>query len=424
MIPDPAPGTRPDAFARRSWVLLFVAVCLVAANLRVTIMGVGPLLDQIAADQGVSPAALGALASVPLLAWGLFSPLAQGISARLGMSRTVSGALVVLALGTVWRSLPGSPLNLWLGTALIGFGLAIGNVLMPAVIKRDFGERVPLVMGAYTALLSGSAAIAAGLVVPISQLARAGAGAEAGAELGWRIALLATGALILPALAVWIWATRGGSAQATATAQTAAAATSATDHRAGRRIWGDRLAWLVSVYMGTQSAAFYMLSAWLAPYSTGMGRSAVLAGIDVMIYQLMGVAGSMLLPLLNRGRMRRWTPALIPAVTLLSAIGMLAAPGVLPLWLVTAGLSTGAALTIALTLTATRSRTAQHAAALSGMAQSVGYLIATVGPIAFGWLHGLNGGWLAPFALVWLALAVQLGSGLIVGKPRFVLEPR
>ncbi|MBN9611972.1 MAG: MFS transporter, partial [Actinobacteria bacterium] len=258
------------------------------------------------------------------------------------------------------------------------------------------------------------------------------AGAEAGAELGWRIALLATGALILPALAVWIWATRGGSAQAaspapgdTATADAAAvAAAAATDHRAGRRIWGDRLAWLVSVYMGTQSAAFYMLSAWLAPYSTGMGRSAVLAGIDVMIYQLMGVAGSMLLPLLNRGRMRRWTPALIPAITLLSAIGMLAAPGVLPLWLVTAGLSTGAALTIALTLTATRSRTAQHAAALSGMAQSVGYLIATIGPIAFGWLHGLNGSWLAPFALVWLSLAVQLGSGLIVGKPRFVLESR
>ena len=93
---------------RHPWVLLFVAVCLVAANLRMTITGVGPLLDQIAEDQRVSPAALGALASVPLLAWGLFSPLAQGISARVGLSRAISWALLVLALGTVWRSLPGS----------------------------------------------------------------------------------------------------------------------------------------------------------------------------------------------------------------------------------------------------------------------------------------------------------------------------
>ena len=120
---------------RRPWALLFVAVCLVAVNLRMTITGVGPLLEQIAAEQRVSPATLGALASVPLLAWGLFSPLAQGLSARLGLSRAVSGSLVVLALGTVWRSLPGPSANLWLGTALIGFGLAIGNVLMPAVIK-------------------------------------------------------------------------------------------------------------------------------------------------------------------------------------------------------------------------------------------------------------------------------------------------
>src|SRR5690606_31135838 len=131
--------------------------------------GVGPLLEEIAADQGVEVAVLGALASLPLLAWGLFSPLAHGLSMRLGMSQTVSWSLVVLALGTVWRSMPGAPANLWLGTALTGIALAIGNVLMPAVIKRDFGARVPLVMGLYTALLGGVGALGSGVVVPISQ---------------------------------------------------------------------------------------------------------------------------------------------------------------------------------------------------------------------------------------------------------------
>lgn len=410
---------------RRPWALLFVAVCLVAVNLRMTITGVGPLLEQIAAEQRVSPATLGALASVPLLAWGLFSPLAQGISARLGLSRAVSGSLVVLALGTVWRSLPGPSANLWLGTALIGFGLAIGNVLMPAVIKRDFGGRVPLVMGAYTALLGGVGAVAAGIVVPISQLPWG----ASGESLGWRVALLATGLLLPPALVVWVWANRGRSARGgDAEADQARAGspdpgrTPPDDARAGRRIWGDPLAWQVSIYMGAQSASFYMLSTWLAPYAIALGRSPVLAGVDVMTYQLIGIAGSMLLPLIARGRLRRWAPALVAVCSLVAAIGFVAAPALLPLWLVVGGLAAGSSLTLALTLTAVRARSQQSAAALSGMAQSVGYLVAAGGPIAFGWLHGLSGGWVAPFALVWLAVAVQLGTGLAVGRPRFVLS--
>ena len=413
--------------ARRPWVLLFIAVCLIAANLRVTIMGIGPLLDEIADDQHVSPAALGALASVPLLAWGIFSPLAQGFSSRFGMSRTVSGALVILALGTIWRSLPGPQANIWIGTALIGFGLAIGNVLMPAVIKRDFGERVPLVMGVYTALLSGSAAIAAGLVVPISHFEPGGSGQG----LGWRVALLATGALIPPALIVWIWATRrprpadpgpflAGAESARATGGVEAAGPA--DDRAGRRIWRDPLAWRVSVYMGTQSAGFYMLSAWLAPYSASIGRDPVVAGIDVMIYQLFGIAGSLMLPLVARGRVRPWVPGAVPAITLIAVVGVLVAPALLPLWLVIAGTMTGSAITIALTLTASRARTARHAAALSGMAQSVGYLIAMCGPIAFGWVLGLGIGWAAPFALVWVSLAAQSVFGFSVRRQQYVLD--
>ena len=407
---------------RHPWVLLFVAVCLVAANLRMTITGVGPLLDQIAEDQRVSPAALGALASVPLLAWGLFSPLAQGISARVGLSRAISWALLVLALGTVWRSLPGSPANLWLGTALIGFGLALGNVLVPTVIKRDFSDRLPLVMGVYTALLGGSAALAAGATVPISQLPLG----PSGSALGWQAALLMTGALLPVALVVWVWADRrrGRARGADERAAAPSAPRPPGDLRVGRRIWGDPLAWLISLYMGAQSASFYILSTWLAPYSASLGRSAVVAGFDVMLFQLLSIAGSMLLPLLARGRMLRWTHSLVALVALVSAIGYVAAPAMLPLWLIVGGIAAGASLTTALMLASVRARTQQQAAALSGMVQSVGYLIAMLGPIAFGWLHGLTGGWIWSFALVWAVLAVQLVVGIFAGRPRFVLEPR
>ena len=191
------PATAPTARSARSWVPLLIATCLVAANMRMTITGVGSLLEEIADDRGVPTAALGALGSVPLAAWALVSPLGHWLSARIGMSNGVSLALVVLAGGTVWRSLPGSPLNLWIGTAFIGAGLAIANVLMPASIKRDFPGHVPAVMGVYTALLSGVGAVAAGVVVPLSAVRTPSGGA-----FGWEGALLLTGALLPIALVV------------------------------------------------------------------------------------------------------------------------------------------------------------------------------------------------------------------------------
>src|SRR5690554_4177354 len=111
----------------RPWVLMFVAVALIAMNMRMTITGVGPLLDQIARDEGVSLSVLGVLGSIPLIAWAIISPLAHWVSSRIGMYNAVSWSLVVLAAGTIWRSTPGGVANLMIGTALIGIGLAIGN---------------------------------------------------------------------------------------------------------------------------------------------------------------------------------------------------------------------------------------------------------------------------------------------------------
>lgn len=414
----------------RPWALMFAAVCLVAANMRTTIMGVGPLLEQIAVDQDASPAALGALASVPLVAWALISPLAHGLSSRLGLTRAVTWSLLVLLIGTVWRSLPGAPANLWLGTALIGASLAIGNVLLPAVIKREFARRIPLVMGVYSALLSGVSSVAAGLAVPISRL-----GAE-DHELGWRLALLCSGALLPLAIIVWIVANTRSSRRAASTAgpggkpgaepDTGSNAIPSTrrspETDAGRRIWADGVAWLVALYMGAQSAVFFTLAAWIAPIGSSFGRSAVSAGFDVMLYQMLGVGGTMLVPLMFRSRLRRWWPAILPLFTSTASIGIVTTPDLMPLWIVLGGPASGAALSLSLTLMAVRARDANAASALSGMAQSVGYLLAAIGPVLFGWLHEISGDWIVPLGLILVMAALQLAAGIAVGRDRFVLD--
>lgn len=399
----PSSGSRATSAA-----LLIAAVCLVAANMRPTITGLGPLLDQIGADTGMAVSTLGVLAAVPLVAWALFSPLAHDLSRRFGQPRVLLWSLLVLLAGTAVRSLPGPVVSLWIGTAVIGIGIAIINVLMPSVVKRDFAGHVPAVTALYTALLAGFGAISSGVVVPISHIDLGGDPA------GWRIALLVTGGILLPfAIAVWWCAHRGRRAHSR----------SASQHgRTG--IWTDPLAWLVAAYMGLQASMFYMLVTWLAAISMSTGRSEVVAGVDVMVYQLFSLAGSLLLPLVLRGRIERFAPALIPSLAIVGAAGLMLAPDAILVWTPLLGLSSGATLGMSLTLMAQRARDHDAASALSGMSQSVGYVIAAMGPVVFGWLHSLTGGWTASLSLLLAVLVVLTVVGVFAGRDRYVLDGR
>lgn len=395
-------------------MLLLIAVFLIALNLRMAITAVGPLLDQIAASHQISAALLGLLGALPLLVWGLVSPFAHSLSVRFGSTHTLTAALLVLMLGTVWRSLPGPVTHLWVGTALIGAGLAICNALLPAVFKREFPSRVPLLMGCYSAFLGLTAAIGAGFSVPLSLLN------PSSTLTGWQFSLLMFGFPLPVALVVWAFVGRR-SRRATPHASDPIPATRPPTF-VGRRIWADPLAWQVSFYMGAQSAIFYAMASWLAPYAVSLGTSPVQAGVLVMIFSGLGMFGSLALPFATRNAVvHRIAPSALAGIMLLCLVGIALAPAAMLVWIVIAGLTGGASFTVALTLMAERARTAEHATALSGMGQSIGYIIAAIGPFAFGSLLDISGGWVAPFALLWLCAIGQLSLGVSVGKPRYVL---
>ncbi|MEU8967284.1 MFS transporter, partial [Streptomyces sp. NPDC048491] len=56
----------------------------------------------------------------------------------------------------------------------------------------------------------------------------------------------------------------------------------------------------------------------------------------------------------------------------------------------------------------------------SGMAQTVGYLLAAVGPLAAGAVHQATGGWTIPIALVLGVCAAALAVGLFAARDRTV----
>ncbi|GAA5153275.1 CynX/NimT family MFS transporter [Microbacterium pseudoresistens] len=393
--------------ARRPMLLAIVALCLIASLMRPAVTAVGPVIDRISADTGIPVALLGSLSTIVLITWAVVSPFAHGFGRRLGLGGAVLAAMGLLAVGVAIRSLPGSPAWLWIGTALIGVALAIGNVLLPAVIKKDFPLRVPLMMGVYSAILGGAGAVASGLAVPIADLT----GADAGA--GWRLSLAITGAVVAPlALVFWGLISR----------HEMRAVRAAAPGRAPRTgIWRDPVAWQVAVYMGVQSTSFYVLVTWISTMSLDTGRSATIAGVDVMIYQIFGLVGSLAVALVMHGRAARITPAALPVLGILAVIGLMVLPDAIGFWAVPLGLFSGASLGVSLTLIAERAPDHSTSSALSGMSQSVGYAIAAIGPALFGGVHAATASWTVALIILLVAMAAQAAIGLFAARERYVL---
>lgn len=397
---------------RASFWLLVVTVMVVAANLRTTVQGVGALIDQIGGDTGLDPTALGLLAALPMLMYAIVSPIASSISHRFGMNRTMLVALVVLLTATVIRSIDAGLAPLWVGTVLTGAAIAVANVLMPAVIKHWFPDRLHSVMPVYTAVLSGSGALASGFVVPISHIA------WSGQQAGWRFALLTTGVLLVPGIVMWLIATRRAGPDRVDPDRVRGEP--AGPRRTG--VWGDPVAWLVALYMGFQGAAFYIFVTWLSPMLISYGFGEVPAGLNVMSLQLFSLAGSLSVPFLLRGHRRRWMPAIPPLPALLGVLGLMAWPQGALLWGAIFGYASGTMFAISMWLMADRARDRGDATSLSGMAQSAGYLMCGLGPIAFAALHTVTGGWILPLGLNALCMLALIVVGLLLREHRYVFD--
>jgi CP family cyanate transporter-like MFS transporter len=378
------------------WIGL--SIVLVAANLRPAVVGVAPLLSQIQADEGLSATAAGILTALPVLCFGLIAPVAPPLARRLGIERALLTALLLLIVGFLVRS-SGPLVALFAGTVLLGSAIAIGNVLLPSLIKRDFAHRTGTMTGLYTMAIAGGGALSAGVTVPL----------ERAAGLGWHGALAAWALFALLALLCWLPHVRRAGRPA----------------RVGRMrvggLWRDALAWQVTVYMGLQSLGFFAVTAWLPALLVDRGYDPAVAGWLLSLSTVAGIAGATTAPMLaTRGPRQRGVALGITAIAAVGLLGVLAPIGVEPVAVVLLGFAQSAALGLALTLVALRAPDAAHAAQLSGMSQSAGYVLAAAGPFAVGALRDLTGGWTVPLLLLMALLAVQGTAGVLAGRDRHV----
>lgn len=377
--------------------LLIAGILMIATTLRVTFTGAAPLLETIRSDYGLSTAQTGLLTTLPLLAFALVSPLAAGIARRFGMERSLFAAMLLICAGIALRSLPSAAL-LFAGTAIIGCGIALGNVLLPGLIKRDFSQHVARLTSAYSLTMGAAAALGSALVVPLALHG-----------FGWRGALLML--MLFPLLAFLIWLPQWR------TTRSANLSSSRALHERG--IWRSPLAWQVTLFLGLNSLIYYVIIGWLPTILTSHGYSEAQAGSLHGLLQLATAAPGLAIPLiLHRFNDQRWIAALVSLLCAVGAAGLWFVPGQAIIWTLLFGFGSGATMILGLTFIGLRASSAHQAAALSGMAQSVGYLLAACGPPVMGKLHDASGSWYLPLSGVTVLAIIMAIFGLYAGRDR------
>ena len=392
----PDAGNGPAARAAGG-ALLIAAVVLTALNLRPALTSVGPLLGAMRDSLGASATWAGVLTTLPGLCFAAAGLTAPWLARRIGLQHVISAALLTLVVGLLLRVLDG-PLVVIGGTVVATGGIALINVLIPVVIKGSFPAQIGVMTGIYTAALQGGGALGSALTPPMES-----------AFGDWRGALGAWAVLALLALVLWVVGARGVGAVELPARPT------------GTSLLRNRLAWTVTLFFGFQSTLAYIMLGWLPEVFIDSGVPKGAAGMYVGLMSLIAVPVSIFLaPLAARsGSQSGWIVGL-GVFGFAGGIGLLTDPAAAPLlWSVLVGLGLSV-FSLALTVIALRARTTEDTAQLSSMAQGFGYLMAGVGPFAFGLLHDLTDEWTVPWIFVMVIYVLQMSMGALAGRNRYV----
>lgn len=365
---------------------LLFAIIVVGMCLRPSITGLGSLLKLIKPDLGLSDAVSGLLTTIPLIAFAVVSPLVGSVNKKLGTAGTLSGGFLLIALGVMIRSF-GGIVGLYLGTVLIGCGIAFGNVLMPAVIKSCFPLKYGLVTALNSTGLALSSAIASGINYPLA--------VQGG--LGWKASMCIYAVLALVAIAVW-FPVRDVSVQP-------------AENSGSRRLFKSKIAWSVTLFLGIEALVFYSCSSWLSTIFQAKGLDAVTAGYYVSCFQLMGIPASFMVPTLAGWKKDQRTLTYSVISIFLAGIVLIALTENAALLLVAAllaGFGCNGGFALSMAFIGFRTSNGSDAILLSGMSQSVGYVIAAFGPIGMGLVNDLLHNWNYNLWLVAVLLVILL----------------
>ncbi|PWQ95855.1 MFS transporter [Leucothrix arctica] len=372
-----------------SSAILILGILLIAANLRGPVTGIGSVLDQVIESLHLSAPQAGMLTTLPLLAFALASPLATALARRQGLEISLFIALLLIGIGLASRVID-SVLVLYVGTAVIGIGIAIGNVLLPSLIKRDFPHKVALMTSSYVLSMGIFSGSYAALLIPLA----------AYKDMGWQLALACYGIVTFITIVIWLPQLRSHSKLKSKPIQ-----------QIGKgRIWHHALAWQVTLLLGLNSFFTYVIIAWLPSILMDSDIDAEHAGVLQGMFQIAtALPGIVLIPLLAKLKDQSLLTLTFALCGCLCSLGLLYIPSYSFIWSTTLGFCSGAVFILGLSFISLRTHHSGQAASLSGMAQFVGYLLAATGPMIAGAMHSYFESWAS---VLWLCAVLSLVCGV------------
>lgn len=386
-------------------LLVLAAIVMSALTLRAAVTAFSPLAEEIGADIGYGTAIVGVFGMLPTAMFaiaGLVTPL---LVRRFGLERTVLIAMLLAGTGSLTRVFSAGTGELLAFSGVVLLGMGIGNVVIPPLVKRYFADQLAAISSLYIVMVQLSTVVPAFVAVPLAE------------DHGWRISMGVWALVGFAAAVPWLFVLRDrkGRDRVDVTALPAESSTAAG------KVWRSPVAWGMAAMFGMTSLTTYAMFAWLPKILSDAGASAGFGGSMVGLFALMGLIPALGAPTVV-SRMRNPFPVVVGCMVLfvVAFAGLLLAPmGAPVLWVVLLGLGPST-FPMALTLINLRTRTPHGSAALSGFTQGVGYAVACVGPLLFGMLHTWTGGWLAPFAMLLVALGVLLAGAWQACKPRML----
>lgn len=387
-----------------AYLLLFIF--LVALSLRGPVTGLPPLLERISLDLSLSSSQLGLLTSLPLLAFAVFAPVASWLTQHFRIERILASGVGLIALGMMIRTF-GSISTLYLGAVLIGAGIAIGNVLLPSLLKREFPQYVVQLTAIYVLMMSIGGFLMSSLAVPLSLYAE-----QPSFQLpmsGWSFALACQSVLILLPLVVW-FSCKITQHQAPQDSQIDTASS----------VWRSLTAWQVAGFLAVNSLLNYIVVAWVPAILMSHNYSDSTAGLYQGYLQLAGALPSLILaPFINKLGSHRRLCLFSTGLTLVSLSGFLFVPSWSALWCMSFGFGISMGFILGLSFVSLRTHSPKQAAALSGMAQLIGYTLAAIGPVMIGALFDWHQSWTLPLFVMLAICFVWLVLGWIASpKPK------
>ncbi len=378
--------------SKKQTLILFIGILLIGASLRAPITSVGIALPSIKETLNLSNTSVSLITIIPLLSFAVISLFAAKISHKFGLERTVFGALILICIGIALRAITGVSW-LYVGTVLIGVGIAFGNVLTPGIIKMNFPLRIGIMTGYYTVVMNIFGSASSYVTAPLVK------------HFNYNIAISLIG--IVTFIGIIIWSFQLNKHETVNSSQTTT----------NINVWKSPLSWQITLLMGGQSMIFYSLINWLPEFLLSHGTPINEAGIYLSILQLAIIPLTFVTPIFAE---KMKNQVLITFVTgLLFVLGILTLmlqPNWAFLGIILIGIASGLAFGLVNTFFGLRTENGLTAAKLSGMSQSVGYLFAAIGPLLFGILHDATNSWNMSFGILLVTSIIIMIIGSRAGR--------